>query len=118
LKELGDVPRPFGEEERDIQLTLENRFKSNIGMNRIISQELQEINKHNLTWLMTTEETAPEESIYQETKELIIQIFKAIPIKKAAPQTLMDILKDATKYAKDSNNKTLGTFILLSSLSL
>jgi hypothetical protein len=38
LKELGDVPRPFGEEERDIQLTLENRFKSNIGTNQIISQ--------------------------------------------------------------------------------
>jgi hypothetical protein len=70
---------------------------------------------------LTTEETAPEENIYEETKELIIQIFKAIPIKGTAPQTLMGILKDATKYAKDSNNKTLGTLFdasLISSFDL
>jgi Ras GTPase-activating-like protein IQGAP2/3 len=84
LKELGDIPRPFGEEERDIQLTLENRFKNNL------------------------EETAPEESLYEEAKELLIQIFKAIPIKNSTPQSLMSILKEATKYARDTNNKTLG----------
>jgi Ras GTPase-activating-like protein IQGAP2/3 len=85
LKDLGEAPKPASNDPRDVQLTLENRFKDSI-----------------------QEEMSADAHLYEETKELIIQIFKSIPIRASTPQTLMSILKEATKFAKDQNNKTLG----------
>lgn len=85
VTDLGDVPElPDALKKRDIQLQLENRFKGSM-----------------------EDEVKPGAHMYAETKELIIQIFKVIPI-KAGPQTLASILKDASKLAKDNNNKALA----------
>jgi Ras GTPase-activating-like protein IQGAP2/3 len=85
-KELGEVPnlgRDLG--DREVQLNLENRFKDTM-----------------------EDEIKPGAHTYAETKELIIQVLKQIPIKAGAPQTLASIINDAGKFAKDSNNKALA----------
>jgi tRNA nucleotidyltransferase/poly(A) polymerase len=49
-----------------------------------------------------------EENVYEMTKELVIQVFKVIPIKPAQNQTLMTVLKDGKEYAKQTDNKQLA----------
>jgi len=86
IRDLGDVPKisvQMG--ERDMQLILENRFKGTM-----------------------EDEVKPGAHTYAETKELIIRVLKQIPIKAGAPQTLLSLLEEAVKYAKDQNNKNLG----------
>ena len=85
INELGDIPSiDAALAKRELQLQLENRFKGTM-----------------------EDEVKPGAHMYAETKELIIQIFKVIPI-KTGPQTLSSILKDAAKFAKDNSNKVLG----------
>lgn len=85
VNDLGEVPGiDAAHAKRELQLQLENRFKGTM-----------------------EDEVKPGAHLYAETKELIIQIFKVIPI-KTGPQTLLSILKDAAKFAKDNNNKTLA----------
>jgi len=85
VNDLGDVPNiDAALAKRELQLQLENRFKGTM-----------------------EDEVKPGAHMYAETKELIIQIFKVIPI-KTGPQTLSSILKDAAKFAKDNNNKVLA----------
>lgn len=85
INDLGDIPQiPTSLARRELQLQLENRFKGTM-----------------------EDEVKPGANLYAETKELIIQIFKVIPI-KTGPQTLSSILKDAAKFAKDNSNKVLA----------
>ena len=85
VNDLGEVPViDAAHAKRELQLQLENRFKGTM-----------------------EDEVKPGAHLYAETKELIIQIFKVIPI-KTGPQTLLSILKDAAKFAKDNNNKALA----------
>lgn len=70
--------------KKDIQLQLENRFKG-----------------------IMQDEVKPGQFMYSETKELIIHVFKIIPV-NPGPQTLLSILKDSSKFAKDNNNKVLA----------
>ena len=85
VNDLGEVPAiDAAHAKREVQLQLENRFKGTM-----------------------EDEVKPGAHLYAETKELIIQIFKVIPI-KTGPQTLLSILKDAAKFAKDNNNKALA----------
>jgi Ras GTPase-activating-like protein IQGAP2/3 len=85
INDLGEIPTVDAAlAKRELQLQLENRFKGTM-----------------------EDEVKPGAHLYAETKELIIQIFKVIPI-KTGPQTLASILKDASKFAKDNGNKVLG----------
>jgi Ras GTPase-activating-like protein IQGAP2/3 len=85
INELGDVPRLSQEQgAREMQLQLENRFKGQF-----------------------EEETKPGAHSYAETKELIIQVFKQIPV-KPGQHTLISILQDAAETAKAEGNKDLG----------
>eukprot|EP01120_Amphizonella_sp_Union-15-10_P005921 TRINITY_DN1822_c0_g2_i1.p1 TRINITY_DN1822_c0_g2~~TRINITY_DN1822_c0_g2_i1.p1 ORF type:complete len:268 (-),score=52.02 TRINITY_DN1822_c0_g2_i1:66-800(-) len=47
-------------------------------------------------------------NLYAHTKELVIQIFRMMPIKASQKQTLMTILKAGKKFAKETNNKVLS----------
>jgi len=85
INDLGDVPSVSKEDDREIQLTLTNRFKQNM-----------------------EEEISATASLYAETKELIISTFRLIPVQgKEEDQTLLGILKSGKKFAKDKNNATL-----------
>jgi len=85
ISDLGEIPQISDAlAKRELQLQLENRFKGTM-----------------------EDEVKPGAHLYAETKELIIQIFKVIPI-KTGPQTLASILKDASKIAKETSNKVLG----------
>lgn len=85
VHDLGEVPVVDNQHaRRELQLQLENRFKGTM-----------------------EDEVKPGAHLYAESKELIIQIFKVIPI-KTGPQTLSSILKDAAVFAKDNNNKQLA----------
>jgi hypothetical protein len=57
---------------------------------------------------MNAEKLKVEENIYETTKELVIQVFKVIPIKPAQNQTLMTVLKDGKDFAKETDNKQLA----------
>lgn len=84
LADLGEVPQvDVATGKKAVQMQLENRFKGTMD-----------------------NEIAPGAAKYAETKELIIQIFKAVP-SKVGPQTLSSILKDASELAKSSSNKVL-----------
>jgi Ras GTPase-activating-like protein IQGAP2/3 len=86
LQDLGEVPKEDEEDtEREIQLTLENKFKSNVEAGLV-----------------------SEENVYETTKELVIQVFKVVPIKPAQNQTLITVLKDGKEFAKESDNKQLS----------
>jgi len=88
-RELGEVPRLSQQlGERDVQLNLENKFKDTM-----------------------EDEIKPGSQTYAETKELIIQVLKQIPIKAGAPQTLASIMNDAGKFAKDQNNTKLAKIV-------
>jgi hypothetical protein len=85
LGEVGDDDEDEEEARKEVQLTLENRFKQNV-----------------------EEKFKVEENVYETTKELVIQVFKVIPIKPAQNQTLMTVLKDGKDYAKETDNKQLA----------
>jgi len=86
LKEIGPVPSldDVHDDEKEIQFNLENRFK------------------HDVADLSTGS------NLYAHTKELVIQIFRMMPIKASQRQTLMTILKAGKKFAKETNNKALS----------
>jgi len=85
LNDLGDAPKISHEEDREIQLTLTNRFKKNM-----------------------EEEISSSATLYAETKELVISTFRAIPIQpEGQEQTLMLILQNGKNHGKETNNPTL-----------
>jgi len=90
LNDLGEVPQMCPkEDDREIQLTLTNRFKQNM-----------------------EEEISASASLYAETKELIISTFRLIPVQGSdQDQTLLGILNSGKKYAKEKSNNSLGSQI-------
>jgi len=90
LNDLGEVPAMCPkEDDREIQLTLTNRFKQNM-----------------------EEEISASASLYAETKELIISTFRLIPVQGSdQDQTLLGILNSGKKYAKEKSNNSLGSQI-------
>jgi Ras GTPase-activating-like protein IQGAP2/3 len=89
LHDLGEAPSVSKEDDREIQLTLTNRFKQNM-----------------------EEEISASASLYAETKELIISTFRLIPVQGSdQDQTLLGILNSGKKYAKDKGNASLGSQI-------
>eukprot|EP01088_Endostelium_zonatum_P021601 TRINITY_DN864_c0_g1_i4.p1 TRINITY_DN864_c0_g1~~TRINITY_DN864_c0_g1_i4.p1 ORF type:complete len:335 (-),score=106.14 TRINITY_DN864_c0_g1_i4:37-1041(-) len=88
LKDLGEGAPPEVDEEddREIQLTLSNRFKEDVKMDE-------------------EDETT---RLYAETKEMIIPVLRNIPVEASIHrQHLMDVLESGIKYGTDSKNKTL-----------
>jgi len=90
LNDLGEVPNMCPkEDDREIQLTLTNRFKQNM-----------------------EEEISASASLYAETKELIISTFRLIPVQGSdQDQTLLGILNSGKKYAKEKSNSSLASQI-------
>jgi len=90
LNDLGEAPAMCSkEDDREIQLTLTNRFKQNM-----------------------EEEISASASLYAETKELIISTFRLIPVQGSdQDQTLLGILNSGRKYAKEKGNNSLGSQI-------
>eukprot|EP01114_Cavostelium_apophysatum_P024750 TRINITY_DN97_c0_g1_i1.p1 TRINITY_DN97_c0_g1~~TRINITY_DN97_c0_g1_i1.p1 ORF type:complete len:949 (-),score=375.35 TRINITY_DN97_c0_g1_i1:141-2822(-) len=89
LTDLGEVPNVSAEDDREIQLTLTNRFKQNM-----------------------EEEISSSANLYAETKELIINTFRLIPVQGTdQDKTLLGILKAGRKYAKDKNDEHLASQI-------
>jgi len=89
LVDLGPPPEVSAEEDdREIQLTLTNRFKVEV-------EEESEIQK-----------------LYAETKELVIPILRLVPIQNTIQKlNLMDILEYGIKHATENNNRDLSTKI-------
>jgi len=89
LVDLGPPPEVTAEEDdREIQLTLTNRFKVEV-------EEESEIQK-----------------LYAETKELVIPILRLVPIQNTIQKlNLMDILEYGIKHATENNNRDLSTKI-------
>jgi len=89
MNDLGEVPVISKEDDREIQLTFTNRFKQNM-----------------------EEEISSSANLYAETKELIINTFRLIPVQgNDQDQTLLGILKAGRKFAKDKNDDHLVTQI-------
>jgi Ras GTPase-activating-like protein IQGAP2/3 len=85
MNDLGEAPAISSEDDREIQLTLTNRFK----------QEMDD-------------DASSSAQIYAQTKELIINAFRSIPIANAdVDQTLLGILEYGRKYAKEQNQPQL-----------
>jgi len=85
MSDLGEVPVISSEDDREIQLTLTNRFKQNM-----------------------EEEISSSANLYAETKELIINTFRLIPVQGGEnDQTLLGILKTGRKFAKDKSDDHL-----------
>lgn len=89
LKDLGEAPPEVAEEDdREIQLTLTNRFK------------------------VAVEEEDEVERMYAETKELIIPVLRTIPIETSIHRLhLTDVLESGIRFAGETNNKQLSTQI-------
>eukprot|EP01117_Protostelium_nocturnum_P020952 TRINITY_DN97_c0_g1_i1.p1 TRINITY_DN97_c0_g1~~TRINITY_DN97_c0_g1_i1.p1 ORF type:complete len:852 (-),score=397.92 TRINITY_DN97_c0_g1_i1:65-2620(-) len=86
LNDLGEVPGT-SLDDREIQLTLTNRFKNNM-----------------------EEEISASASLYAETKELIISTFRLIPVGGMdEDQSLLGILNSGKRYAKDKGNASLAS---------
>jgi len=87
--DLGPPPENVTEEDdREIQLTLTNRFKVEV-------EEENEIQK-----------------LIAETKELVIPILRLVPIQNTIQRlTLMDILEYGIKHATENNNRDLSNKI-------
>jgi Ras GTPase-activating-like protein IQGAP2/3 len=87
--DLGPPPASSGEEDdREIQLTLTNRFKVEV------------------------EEESEIQRLYAETKELVIPILRLVPIQNTIQRlNLMDVLEAGIKYATETNNKNLSNQI-------
>jgi Ras GTPase-activating-like protein IQGAP2/3 len=92
LKELGAAPKGENYENREIQLTLTNKFK----------QELEE-------------DVSASAALYAETKELVIQLLREVPLSEAVAAhgdggedlTLVDILDFARKWGKESGENSV-----------
>ncbi|KYQ94186.1 RasGTPase-activating protein [Tieghemostelium lacteum] len=88
---LKSLPPPFDvvdENDREIQLTLTNRFKEHI-----------------------EREISTSASLFTETKELVIQVFRAIPVQeKSSVQTddIYQILKSAIEFGNKNQNAQLS----------
>jgi len=79
---------PTHEDEREIQLTLTNRFKVEV------------------------EEESEIQRLYAETKELVIPILRLVPIQNTIQRlNLMDVLEAGIKFATETNNKNLSNQI-------
>jgi len=89
LNDLGPAPPEIDDsDDREIQLTLTNRFK------------------------VTVEEEDEVERMYAETKELIIPVLRTIPIETSIHRLhLTDVLESGIRYAGETNNKNLSTQI-------
>lgn len=89
LTDLGDPPQIAEEDNREIQLTLTNRFKQNM-----------------------EEEISSSASLYAETKELVINTFRLIPVQGTdTEQTLVSILNYGKQHAEENKNTALETNI-------
>lgn len=86
LNELADVPAISDEDDREIQLTLLNKFDKSV-----------------------EDDNDPNAALFAETKEFIINAFKQIPVQDSGDEevTLTSILKAGKKYAKEKNNSVL-----------
>ncbi|KAF2076957.1 hypothetical protein CYY_001733 [Polysphondylium violaceum] len=87
LKSLPSPLEVVEENDREIQLTLINRFKEHI-----------------------EREISTSASLLSETKELVIMVFRSIPIqdkKSDSKDDLVAILKYASKYGAENNNAQL-----------
>jgi Ras GTPase-activating-like protein IQGAP2/3 len=79
---------PTHEDDREIQLTLTNRFKVEV------------------------EEESEIQRLYAETKELVIPILRLVPIQNTIQRlNLMDVLEAGIKFATETNNKNLSNQI-------
>ena len=89
LQDLGPPPENLAEDDdREIQLTLTNRFKVDV------------------------EEDAENVRLYAETKELVIPILRLVPVQQSIQRLhLMDVLEAGIKFATETNNKALSTQI-------
>eukprot|EP01087_Luapelamoeba_hula_P002864 TRINITY_DN1266_c0_g1_i2.p1 TRINITY_DN1266_c0_g1~~TRINITY_DN1266_c0_g1_i2.p1 ORF type:complete len:921 (+),score=243.14 TRINITY_DN1266_c0_g1_i2:199-2961(+) len=89
LNDLGEAPPDIDEsDDREIQLTLTNRFK-------VAVEEEDEI-----------------ERMYAETKELIIPVLRSIPVENSIHRLhLTDVLESGIRYAGETNNKVLSSQI-------
>jgi len=85
MVDLGPPPSVVEDDDRDIQLTLTNRFKVEV-------EEESEIQK-----------------LYAETKGLVIPILRLVPIQNTIQRlNLMDILEYGIKHATENNNRELS----------
>jgi len=84
LGELGNVPVISDNNRKEIQLNLQNRYDNNQGT-----------------------QSVDLESQFTATKALILTIFKAVPIDKSHPLTLMGVLEFAKQYATEKQNNTV-----------
>jgi len=86
LKDLGSEPPPEidEDEDRELQLTLVNRFKVDV------------------------EEEDATEALYAKTKELIIPVLRTIPVETSIHRLhLTDVLESGIRYANETKNKSL-----------
>jgi len=86
LVDLGPPPDNYADaDDREIQLTLTNRFKVDV-------EEESEIQK-----------------LYAETKELVIPVLRIVPIQNTIQRlNLMDVLEHGIKTASENNDKALS----------
>eukprot|EP00027_Filamoeba_sp_ATCC50430_P012203 CAMPEP_0168574896 /NCGR_PEP_ID=MMETSP0413-20121227/19350_1 /TAXON_ID=136452 /ORGANISM="Filamoeba nolandi, Strain NC-AS-23-1" /LENGTH=918 /DNA_ID=CAMNT_0008608319 /DNA_START=71 /DNA_END=2824 /DNA_ORIENTATION=+ len=85
VKDLGEAPAmPREDDDREVQLTLTNRFKQN-----------------------TEDEISASAALYAETKELIINVFRSIPVADSPDEGLSNILNNGKAYAKEKSNSAL-----------
>lgn len=85
LNDLGEAPTVAKEDDREIQLTLTNRFKQTM-----------------------EEEISAGASLYAETKELIINAFRSIPVQGSdQDQSLIGILNSGRVFAKEKGDNVL-----------
>jgi len=88
MSDLGEPPKDeFSEEdlERELQLTLTNRFK------------------------VALEEENQTARLYTETKELIIPILRLVPVNESIHRlNVIDVLEAGIKYATETKNPTLS----------
>lgn len=85
LNDLGEVPSVSDQDDREIQLTLTNRFKGNV-----------------------EDEIGSGNNLYLETKEHIITTFKLIPVSgEEGDQSLLGILTHGKNYAKEKKDEQL-----------
>eukprot|EP00008_Paramoeba_atlantica_P012607 CAMPEP_0201488422 /NCGR_PEP_ID=MMETSP0151_2-20130828/18137_1 /ASSEMBLY_ACC=CAM_ASM_000257 /TAXON_ID=200890 /ORGANISM="Paramoeba atlantica, Strain 621/1 / CCAP 1560/9" /LENGTH=834 /DNA_ID=CAMNT_0047873709 /DNA_START=70 /DNA_END=2574 /DNA_ORIENTATION=+ len=91
MAELGSAPEFVDlseEEDREIQLTLTNRFKVDV------------------------EEETETEKRYAETKELLIPVLRKVPIKTSIQRLqLMDVLENGIRFAQENRNQELNSQI-------
>jgi len=90
MNDLGPAPTEFSEEDedRELQLTLTNRFKV----------ELDEDSEH--------------QKLYTETKELVIPILRLVPVHHSIHRlSLMDVLEAGIKFATETSNANLKSQI-------